>query len=271
MAASLAPVTIPRVPEDVPSPEIAGVVEDGEGRPLAGAWVALGGSPEGLAVSADGSFTLPAPAPGDDLAVRVLGRQIRVALVGTAGRRLRVVFAPPDSVPMRVLTPGSAAVPTHFGWTAFRRVPGGAAGLLETGSGEASAPRFLVRGLSPGTYGFVVWAGAFLPAVVEDVTLDGTRSHPLVTIELTRRGAAVAGRVLSADGAARVGVQVVAKREDERLRVPARRLSSRSDAGGRYRIEGLPAGRYALSVEGSPSETAVTLVEREERALDLSV
>ena len=54
--------------------------------------------------------------------------------------------------------------------------------------------------------------------------------------------------------------------------MPARRALCRSDAGGRYRIEGLPWGTYLLVVDvglGTPSETRIALLEREERALDL--
>ena len=45
------------------------------------------------------------------------------------------------------------------------------------------------------------------------------------------------------------------------------------EAGGRYRLEGLPPGRYVIVAEpdgAPPHETTVDLVEREERALDLS-
>jgi hypothetical protein len=265
-------------PADAPPPppipaagaSIEGVVEDADGRPLSGAWVGIGAAGAGVVVGADATFRLEPGGTSDDLVVRVHGREIRVAAGAEPGDRIRVAFAPPDAVPLRVLTPGSAGVPRRYAWTAFRRPPDGGA-LAEVAAGDADRPRFLARGLAPGTYGFVVWAGPFLPAVVEPVVLDGVRTHPVVGVELTRRGAAIAGRVLSADGTAQGGVSVVAIRDDGPLRLPARRLAARADAGGRYRIEGLPEGLYGLAVEGVPVAHSVALADREERALDLTV
>lgn len=258
---------------------VVGLLEDGDGRPVVGATVCLeSGAPdrgeEEARTGADGSFRLrPAPGTGPTgmLAAVDRGRRYRLPIAVDGTERVRAVIVPPDGIPLRVLTPGSAPVPRRFGWQALRRTPDG---LVEGPSGDASSPRFSVRGLTPGTYALVVWAGPFLPMVVEPVTLDGTLSLPLLTVEVTRRGASMSGRVLDLRGAVRANASVHVKPEDASLRLPDRRVSCRADAGGRWRLEGLPPGRYVLVAEtgqDAPTETTVRLLEREERAVDLVV
>ncbi len=263
---------------------LVGLLEDGEGCAIAGATVALERGLHDAApadrdrdearTAPDGSFRLrvaPGSGPTAVLSVADRGRRHRLPVPVDGAERVRAVIVPPDGVPLRVLTPGTSPVPRRFGWQALRRTP---AGLVEGPSGDATAPRFAVRGLTPGTYALVVWAGPFLPMVVEPVTLDGTTSLPLLTLEVTRRGASVAGRVLDLRGDVRANASVRAKPEDASLRVPERRVTCRSDAGGRWRLEGLPPGRYVLVAEtgrDAPTETTVRLLEREERALDLVV
>ncbi len=46
------------------------------------------------------------------------------------------------------------------------------AGLAAGATGDATAPRFSIRGVAPGSYARVVWAGPFLPTVHEPATLD---------------------------------------------------------------------------------------------------
>ncbi len=256
---------------DASEEALDGILEDGDGRPVQSASVSVSGTAEPAVTAADGSFRLRGAArdPTATIQVQDRGRSWRLALPGDGGSRVRVVITPPDAVPLRVLTPGTAPVPARFGWTALRRGP---EGLRESASGDASAPRFLARGFEPGSYAVLVWGGPFLPAVVEPVVVDGALGPALVTVELTRRGAAVAGRAPAPAGAPRVGAAVVASPVDGSLPVPARRALCRSDAGGRYRIEGLPWGTYLLVVDvglGTPSETRIALLEREERALDL--
>jgi hypothetical protein len=237
---------------------------------MPGATLAAEGGPSAT-TGADGSFRLPAPgAAAAEVVATSSGVARRLAVPADGGSRARLVFAAPDEVPLRVLTPGTAPVPARFGWTALLRTP---SGLREGPSGEGTGARFAARGLEPGEYAVLVWGGPFLPAVVEPVVLDGRRAPALVSIEISRRGAAVAGRVLSGAAAPRAGVTVVATPIDGSLPVPARRALSRTDEGGRYRIEGLPWGTYLLVVdvgEGAPRETRVALTEREERALDLT-
>ncbi len=139
--------------------------------------------------------------------------------------------------------------------------------------GDALAPRFAARGLAPGTYALVVWAGPFLPTVVEPVTLDGTTSPGLVTVELMRRGASVAGRVLTPTGAARANAASRSKPADATL-TPA----DGAHAGRRRRGRALaPRGPAAAAATGArrrrpgarrPND-GLNLLEREERALDL--
>ena len=191
------------------------------------------------------------PSPGTTATLRVVdrGRESRIPVSTDALDRVRVVVTPPDGVPLRVLTPASAPVPTRFGWQALRHGP---QGLEEGPSGDATGPRFAVRGLPAGTYALVVWAGPFLPTVIDPVVLDGALSHPLLTLEVSRRGASVAGRVVTSTRAPRSGVRVEAVPEDGSLRLPSQRTVSVSDAGGRYRIEGLPPGRYVARAPTPP-------------------
>lgn len=255
-----------------------GVVEDGDGRPLSGVRVSFeGDEARGHAREAqtgpDGAFSIPLPAgfPATTAVVVDRLRVWRVPVAPAEGERLRIVLAPPDCVPVRVLTPGAAPVPTRYGWTALRRDLGGS--LVEGPSGVAAGPRFAAAGLSPGDWAIVVWAGPFLPAVHEPVRLDGKSCHPLVTVEVFRRGAAVAGRVLARSGAPRADCTVAVRADASTIRLPESRTTARTDSGGRYRIEGLPSGRYAIVVGtegGAPAEVLVDLVEREERALDVT-
>ncbi|MFO0933542.1 MAG: carboxypeptidase-like regulatory domain-containing protein [Planctomycetota bacterium] len=250
---------------------LRGTLEDGDARPLAGARVRVEGGGDEAISGPDGGFGVRV-VPGraaQVLRVTDRGREARLVVSTEAPEGVRVVVVAPDAVPFRVLTPANAPVPTRFGWQALRHVAGG----LEAGAlGDGPAPRFAARGLAPGTYALVLWAGPFLPTVVDPVTLDGTTSPGLVTVELMRRGASVAGRVLTPTGVARPGTRLSLRPEDPTLTLPAARTQAVADAGGRWRIEGLPAGRYTVLVDvgqGPPSEHALNLLEREERALDL--
>jgi hypothetical protein len=256
---------------------LRGVLEDGDARPVGGARIRVeadvreGRRGDEAISGADGRFGVRVPDGADALVLLVLdrGHELRLRVSSDAVDPVRVVATPPDAVPVRVLTPGTAPVPTRFGWQSLHRTP---EGLVVGATGEATAPRFSVRGLAPGAHALVVWAGPFLPTVHEPATLDGVTSHPLVTVELTRRGASVAGRVLSPTHAPRPGVVVTLRPEDARLALPASRTTSVADAGGRWRAEGLPAGRYAILADagsGLTSESVVNLLEREERAMDL--
>lgn len=249
-----------------------GVLEDGDGRPVAGARLHLEGSDDHATSGADGTFGLSVPAGTKTGLLRVSdrGRDYRIEAGLDVVDRARIVLVPPDGVPLRVFTPGSSPVPRHFGWQALRRTERG----LEAGPvGDATAPRFAVRGLAPGRHALVVWAGPFLPVVVEGVELDGVVSRPLLTIEVSRRGSSVAGRVLTPRGEPRAGVVVTARPEGSGFAFPSSRTTYRTDAGGRWRLEGLPAGRYTVvanpGADGSPIETTLTLLEREERVMDL--
>lgn len=257
---------------------VRGVVEDGEGRAVAGARVRAEAGGEEATAGADGAFVLRVPGPAEPaadeapLVLRVAdrGRDTVVAVPADARDALRVVAVPPDAVAVRVLTPGTAPVPARFGWQALRHAE---TGLVGGPTGDATTPRFCARGLAPGTWTLVVWGGPFLPTVAETVVLDGRRSAGLVTVELARRGASVAGRVLTSAGAPRPGATVSLRPEDASLSLPPARGTSVADGGGRWRIEGVPPGRYTVVVDagGPASEQAIHLLDREERAADLVV
>lgn len=249
-----------------------GLLEDGEARPVVGARISFEGEGEQATSGPDGAFGLHIPAGSGTAFLRISDRtrEYRVVAARDDSARVRIVLVPPDGVPLRVLTPGSSPVPRRFGWQALRRTANG----LEAGPvGEATAPRFAVRGLTPGRYALVVWAGPFLPIVHEGVEIDGSISLALVTLEVSLRGSSVAGRVLSRDGEPRAGALVTARPERSGIALPSGRTTCRTDAGGRWRIEGLPAGRYTLLTDvggGVPSaEIETSLLEREERSMDL--
>lgn len=250
---------------------LRGMLEDGDARPLPGARVRVEGGADEAISGPDGGFGVRVVPGRAAQVLRVVdrGREARIVVSSDAPEGVRVVVVPPDAVPLRVLTPANAPVPTRFGWQALRHGPGG----LEAGAvGDAPAPRFAARGLAPGTWALVVWAGPFLPTVVDPVVLDGATSSGLVTVELMRRGASVAGRVLTPTGAPRAGTRLTLRPADATLTLPAARTGAVADAGGRWRIEGLPAGRYAVLVDvgqGPPSEHTLNLLDREERAFDV--
>jgi hypothetical protein len=261
-------------PSATTRPLLRGVVEDGDGRPVPGARLRFEGADETATTGADGSFGLPIPSgrAGSVLGVSDRGREYRIATAGEPAERARIVLVPPDGVPLRVLTPGSAPVPRRFGWQALRRTEQG----LEAGPvGDATSPRFAVRGLRPGRYELVVWAGPFLPVLVGGVELDGSVSRPLLTLEVSRRGASVAGRVLTPRGEPRAGASVRLHLEGGGFTFPEGRIATRTDPGGRWRLEGLPAGRWTLLVDAGdgtpPTESVLTLLEREERSTDVVV
>lgn len=257
---------------DAPADRVLrGTLEDGDARPLVGARVRCDGGADEATSGPDGSFGLLA-VPGraaQVLRVTDRGREARIVVASDAPEGVRVVVVPADAVPLRVLTPANAPVPTRFGWQALRHVKDG---LVAGPLGDGPASRFAARGLPPGTYAMVVWAGPFLPTVVDPVVLDGTTSPGLVTVELMRRGASVAGRVLTPTHAPRAGVRLALRPADATLVLPDARTRAVTDAGGRWRVEGLPSGRYTVVVDvglGPPSEHALNLLDREERALDL--
>lgn len=259
------------VPEATADPVLRGRLEDGDARPLVGARVRCDGGTDEALSGPDGSFGIRAVAgrAAQVLVVVDRGREARIVVSSDAPEGVRVVVVPADAVPVRVLTPANAPVPTRFGWQALRHAPHG---LVAGPIGDGLAPRFAARGLAPGTYALVVWAGPFLPTVVDPVVLDGTTSPGLVTVELMRRGASVAGRVLTPTNQPRAGVEIVLRPGEATLALPASRSRTVSDAGGRWRLEGLPPGRYAVVVDlgvGPPTELALNLLDREERAMDL--
>lgn len=250
---------------------LRGRLEDGDGRPVAGARLRAEGGDEEARSGADGGFGLRVSSRRAVHALEVVDRggTVRVLVAADAPEGVRVVVAGTDAVPLRVLTPATAPVPTRFGWLALQHGPGG---LVAGPVGDATAPRFAVRGLSPGTWALVVWAGPFLPAVVDPVALDGATSAGLHTVELMRRGASVAGRVLTPTRVPRPGVRVTLRPEDASVPLPPARASSVTDAGGRWRVEGLLPGRYTVVVDagaGPPTEQTLSLLEREERSMDL--
>lgn len=272
------------MPTPASSLVLRGILEDGDGRAVPGARVACEGGDDETRAAADGTFALRLPAgrPLVVLAVTDRGRAHRVLVATDAPDGVRVVVVPADAVPLRVLTPATSPVPTRFGWFALRAdepraeafgdAPEIAASLVPGPSGEATSPRFAAQGLAPGRYALVVWGGPFLPTVVEGVVLDGATSAPLTTVELMRRGASVAGRVLTPTHLPRPGVALSVRPADPSAPAPRTATRAVSDAGGRWRIEGLPAGRYTLVVDvgmGGVSEHALHLLEREERAMDL--
>ena len=130
--------------------------------------------------------------------------------------------------------------------------------------GSANAPpavtdatgRFVFRNLGPGTYWLQASHSLFpQPTRVMqgrplNITLgQDEQKHDLV-IALTP-GATISGSVFDADGKPLAGCYVQSL--EFQLGQPTRKLSARnsatSDSRGRYRISGLPSGRYYLMVQ----------------------
>jgi murein DD-endopeptidase MepM/ murein hydrolase activator NlpD len=121
------------------------------------------------------------------------------------------------------------------------RGPGGARATARTdGTGLAS-----LRGLVPGRWELRVHAGGY-GRVRRVVELGGGGDH-LASVELTR-GATLAGVVRDRDGVRVAGA-----------RVRAARVSTTTDADGRFRLVDAPTGAIDLVAEGDEGEGALAL------------
>ena len=119
-------------------------------------------------------------------------------------------------------------------------------GSSDMGKTDAQG-RFELLGLDAGTYAMVAYHADFAPAVTSGLRVEGA-GHADTTLVLTS-GVAVIGRTLGPEEqpvVGRVAVQETSGQPAPRSLVEL--LRTEAGADGRFRIEHVPAGAFALSV-----------------------
>ena len=224
---------------------LAGLVTDPRGRPIEGAAVRLSGDgadgsgpPEEVPTDAAGGFVLRGLTPGTSVDLRVAHPDhVSARLDGVslpAPEPLTIVLEDGFRLAGRVLDDDGDPV-------ARARVrldaPAGRGPSPEGSSG--SDGRFAIEGIPAGTYGAVARATGYRDSERVEVEID--RDAPPVELVL-RRGARISGRVLAPDGS---------PAPDATVRLVGSGIGDapppvRSDAAGRYRLEGVEPGRHLL-------------------------
>jgi hypothetical protein len=222
---------------------LAGEVLHADGRPAGGALVRAVSPDHEAAASAgaDGRFTIRLPAGEYDLRATAgsAAGSLGGAALGAGGevRGLTIRLGPAAVIEGDVVQggrprPGAAVLLLAHGATAV--VARGAAG---------ADGRFRFEGLAPGVHDVVALAPGATPVRVEGVTVASAGRFPL---RLTLPGlGAVEGTVADAAGHPLAGarVRVVSRGDGMEGSVP---LEARTDFDGRYRLEGVEAGRAEL-------------------------
>ncbi|MEM7050139.1 MAG: carboxypeptidase regulatory-like domain-containing protein [Acidobacteriota bacterium] len=269
-----------------PEAVLGGRVEDGRGRPVAGARVeAARRSLEGLALpvarsNEQGRFRLVGLAPGERL-------ELAVEAPGYARRAGDTVDVPLDAE--LVLVVDAAAVLRGFvtndggelveGAEVWARL--GEAGSLAVRSDAAAAEdvrigpvrsdregRFELAGVPGGLVSLGAYARGYLRLDVSAFEVDP--EAPPGELELVlERGALVRGKVSSAAGAAVAGARVFVDRGVGRVR--GEQTGVVSDGDGRFELPGVPSGpvRVAAKHDRLGVTTAGLEVSAGEHSLDL--
>ncbi|MBN8469299.1 carboxypeptidase regulatory-like domain-containing protein [Corallococcus exiguus] len=231
---------------------IEGFVVDSKGLPAADAEVRVGGNPSQVVTTgAQGGFTVEVEPGSHPLSARrgeetgALDLPV-LCVAGSTVREVRIQLGPGAVLEGRVVEASSG-----------EPVPD--ARVDVTASGEDADPgvavsdaegRFLVRGLAPGRYDAKVTAPNHSPTRRTGLTVAQGERFP-VELKLSRTGS-VEGQVRDRRGApvAAARVSGVTAFRGERDTNP---LEVRTDADGRYRLDGLASGPLSLSAsqEGS--------------------
>jgi protocatechuate 3,4-dioxygenase beta subunit len=270
-----------------PGMTVEGTVVDPQGRPLEGAHVAVQPT-DFLSMPAFSLREEPAKTgPDGRFAISGLREGRRIDLQAWKEGYLQgaavVVDVPPPGPVRIVLEPGAriaGRVVTEDG----KPIAGAGVyashgeGGLGRGRGRMGAGRtdemgrFELGGLEPGRLVLRAVAPGYLAAEARVEAVAGEEA-PEVRIVL-RRGAVVTGRVLGPDGAPVPGADVrVLQTSREDVLFAMARESARTDAEGRYRLEGVEEGRRSIVASHESFQRAVKDldVQAGENRLDLQL
>ncbi|NNB87228.1 hypothetical protein HJC10_13215 [Corallococcus exiguus] len=235
---------------------IEGFVVDSKGLPAADAEVRVGGSPSQVVTTgAQGGFSVEVQPGSHPLSARrgeetgaldlpvlcVAGgtvRDVRIQLGAGAALEGRVVEEP-EGGPV-------AGARVEVSLTGGDADPG-------VGVSDAEG-HFVVRGLAPGSYEAKVSAPGYTPAIRRSLTINQGESFP-VEFKLSGTGA-VEGQVRDSSGAP-VAAARISGITLWNNGIEGNPIEARTDAEGRYRLEGMDKGRMSLSARHEGATTGV--------------
>jgi hypothetical protein len=126
---------------------------------------------------------------------------------------------------------------------------------LKAGVGTANeAGRFVLRGLEPGDYVLEARHDDWASVRSKVVTLAEDKPARAVQLIL-QRGLVITGQVLLPEGGKGSGITVTLRGQDKQL-------MQRTDAGGRFRFQGLTRGAYTLRAYLGRSTASTPLTVR---------
>ncbi|MHA7628567.1 carboxypeptidase regulatory-like domain-containing protein [Corallococcus sp. M7] len=245
---------------------IEGFVVDSKGLPAADAEVQVGGSPSQVVTTgAQGGFSVEVE-PGSHLLSARRGEESGaldlpvLCVAGSTVRDVRIQLGPGAVLEGRVVEAPSGK-PVEGARVEVGLSGGGGDPAVVMSDAEG---RFVVRGLAPGGYDAKVTASGYSPAMRRGLTVTQGEHFP-VEIQLSGTGA-VEGQVRDRNGAPVAAARISGingwSRGGELSSVDAR-----TDADGRYRLEGLATGILSLSAshDGSTAGIRQTVSVEENR------
>jgi hypothetical protein len=260
-------------------PALDGQVVDSRDKPIAGCHVralptdmistrflAAGAEDEGgeALSGADGGFTLAGLQPGQPVTVRVWREGYTPATLQgiqvPAEKPLLVRLSPVSRISGRVFDEYGSPVPRAR--VVAVREPGGPGGEGVAGPLDEDGG-FVVENVAPGGYTLAVAASGFLPGRRQGIVVAEGKDTEGVEVVL-RKGGAVEGRVVTADGrpVARAEVRVMPSQEAGNPWLAAFGLAEATTGeDGSYRLEGVAEGTRSVSAERSGHPRAVLALE----------
>ncbi|MFP2895127.1 carboxypeptidase regulatory-like domain-containing protein [Corallococcus sp. 4LFB] len=235
---------------------IEGFVVDAKGLPAADAEVRVGGNPyQVVTTGAQGGFSVEVEPGSHPLSARrgeesgALDLPV-LCVAGSTVRDVRIQLGPGAVLEGRVVEEASGG-PVEGARVDVSLSGGDGAPGVAVSDAEG---HFLVRGLAPGSYDARVNAPGFSPALRRGLTVTQGERFP-VALTLSRTGA-VEGQVRDTRGApvAEARISGVNRWSDG---ADAKPIEARTDADGRYRLEGLATGRLSLSARHEGSTVGV--------------